>query len=138
MHTPITVSVTVPVPSAVAFEIFTNPTYIMQWNAASPEWCCPLAIQDLRVGGSFTSRMEARDGSEGFDFTGTYTLVEPGVALGYTMADGRTVSVRFAEVAGVTTVTEVFDPESEHSPELQQAGWQSILDAYAQCVVAKL
>lgn len=135
MTDPITVSVSVAAPRNVAFAVFTDPEHIVRWNAASPDWHCPRATQDLRVGGRFTSRMEACDGSEGFDFSGVYTAVVPGESLAYTMDDGRTVTISFTEAGGVTTVTETFDPETENSRELQAAGWQSILDSYARAVL---
>ena len=108
-----------------------SPADIQQWNSASPDWHTPRASLDLREGGKFSVRMEARDGSEGFNFEGTYTRVEPRRRIDYTMSDGRTVQVEFAERAGGVQVRETFDAETENSPELQRQGWQAILDSFA-------
>lgn len=126
----ITVSATVNAPVDTVWQCWTEPAHIMQWNSASDDWHTPRAENDLRTGGSFSSRMEARDGSVGFDFGGTYTEVVPQEKIAYTMDDGRTVSVLFEEQDGATLVTETFDAESENSVDLQREGWQSILDNF--------
>lgn len=120
----------VQVPLAKAWKDYTDPSAIMMWNVASEDWHCPRALNDLRVGGRFSSRMEAKDGSEGFDFEGTYTEVKEGELIAYVMDDGRTVTVEFSELDGVTTLTVTFEPENEYSHEYQKAGWQSILDNF--------
>ncbi len=97
---------------------------------AGRHWHTPSATNDLRTGGSFTSRMEAKDGSFGFDFGGTYSEVIDGQKIAYAMSDGRTVEILFQENDGVTTVTETFDAETENSAEMQKAGWQSIIDNF--------
>lgn len=102
----------------------------MQWNTASDDWCCPKADVDLKVGGSFTARMEAKDGSFGFDFKGEYTAVHEPELIDYVMEDGRTVHIQFKDMNGKTYVSETFDPESENTIDLQQAGWQSILNNF--------
>ncbi len=102
----------------------------MQWNSASDDWHTPSATVDLREGGTFTSRMEAKDGSMGFEFGGTYTKIVNQQRIEYTMDDGRTVSAVFEEHNGHTHVTETFDPETENSREMQQQGWQTILDNF--------
>ena len=133
----ITVSTTVNAPIARAWEAFTMPDHITQWNFASPEWCCPSATNDLRVGGEFSSRMEARDGSVGFDFTGVYTNVQPLEHFAYVLGDERRVTVSFEAVSSEQTkVTEVFDPETVNPEELQRGGWQAILDNYKKHVEA--
>lgn len=127
---PITISTSVRLPASRVWELWTDPMHIIKWNAASDDWFTPYAESDLRSGGRFCSRMEARDGSMGFDFTGTFTTTEPPHLLEYTIDDGRKVTVRFSEENGSTVVTETFEPENVHSPELQRSGWQAILDNF--------
>lgn len=128
--TSITVKTTVKAPAPKVWEYWTAPQHIMQWNSASPDWHTPSAVSDLREGGTFRSRMEAKDGSFGFDFGGTFTKVVPEKALAYTMSDGRAVSVTFEEKGETVDVTETFDAETENSVEMQREGWQSILNNF--------
>jgi uncharacterized protein YndB with AHSA1/START domain len=114
-----------------------NPADIQQWNAASADWHTPRSTVDLREGGKFTARMEARDGSEGFDFEGIYTRVAPMWAIDYRMGDGREVGVEFVERPGGVLVRETFDAESTNPAELQRTGWQAILDNFGRHVEAK-
>lgn len=107
---------------------WTEPQHIVNWNFASDDWHSPNSENDLKVGGSFRSRMEAKDGSIGFDFEGKYTKVEDQKAIEYVMADGREVYISFEDLGESTKVTETFDPESVNSLELQKGGWQAILD----------
>lgn len=130
MSTPITVSVTVAASREKAWEYYTNPEYITKWNFADDSWWCPRATNDVRVGGRYYARMEARDGSAGFDFEATYTEVIVPESFTYEFG-GRYATVTFVEQNGSTTVTVVFDPETENPIDLQQAGWQSILNNYA-------
>ena len=123
-------------PHAV-WQAWNTPADIQQWNSAHESWHTPRSTVDLREGGTFTSRMEARDGSAGFDFEGTYTRVEPHQLIEYRMSDGREVRVEFLERADGVLVRETFDAETENSPELQQQGWQAILDNFARHVEAK-
>jgi uncharacterized protein YndB with AHSA1/START domain len=109
---------------------WTNPQHITHWNFASDDWCCPRASNDLVVGGKFNTRMESKDGSMGFDFEGVYTAIEPYKQINYVLADERTISVQFEEVAGGIQVTEIVDPETENPVEMQQAGWQAILNNF--------
>lgn len=111
-----------------------NPADIQQWNAASEDWHTPRSTVDLREGGRFSARMEAKDGSEGFDFEGAYTRVVPHQLIEYRMSDGRAVKVEFAEQAGDVLVRETFDAETENAPEVQRQGWQAILDNFARHV----
>lgn len=113
-----------------AWQCWTDPAHITQWCFASDDWHAPAATNDLRSGGSFTTRMEARDGSFGFDFGGVYDVVIPLEKISYTMDDGRRVQIDFLPEADYVRVTERFDAETENSPEMQQAGWQAILDNY--------
>lgn len=106
---------------------WTNPQHIIHWNFASDDWCCPSASNDLVVGGKFNTRMESKDGTMGFDFEGIYTAIEHYKRIEYVLADERTISVRFEEIAEGIQVTEIVDPEHENPLEMQQAGWQTIL-----------
>ncbi len=128
--TVLTVTTTVNAPVSKAWDYWTTPEHIMRWNSASPEWHTPSATNDLRTGGSFTSRMEARDGSMGFDFGGVYDLVEDQRYIEYTMGDGRKVKITFTAEGDQTTIVESFDAETQNSLELQQSGWQAIMDNF--------
>ncbi len=125
----ITVEVEVKVPVEKAWESYTDPKHIVGWNFASDDWHCPRATSDLRVGGSFSSRMESKDGKQGFDFGGVYDEVVPGKWLAYTFG-GRRAEVLFEEAEHGTKVTISFDPETENPPEMQKNGWQAILDNF--------
>lgn len=116
---------------------WTTPADINQWNAATDDWHNPQSRNDLRVGGTFSYRMEAKDGSAGFDFTGTYTRVEPRKVIEYVMDDNRKVSVTFTPVEGGIRVTEAFETEDQHSAEMQKQGWQNILDRFATYVESR-
>ncbi len=109
---------------------YNEPKHIVRWNFASPDWQCPRSENDLRVGGKMKSRMEAKDGSFGFDFEATYDEVIPNKKLAYTMPDGRKVVTTFETSAHSTRITIQFDPENEHPVEFQKAGWQAILDNF--------
>jgi uncharacterized protein YndB with AHSA1/START domain len=126
----ITVNVKVNAPLEKVWDYWTNPQHIVNWNYASEDWHAPHATNDLRVGGKFNSRMEAKDGSMGFDFEGEYTKVEQHIEIEYVLADARRVNIRFDSDGKETTVTETFDPENENTLELQRAGWQAILDNF--------
>jgi uncharacterized protein YndB with AHSA1/START domain len=112
------------------WKLWTTPEDITNWNFASEEWCSPKAENDLRAGGSFNYRMEARDGSFGFDFSGKYTQVNQNELIKYTLDDDRKVSVTFKSKGNQTEISETFEAESENPTELQQAGWQMILDNF--------
>lgn len=133
---PITVETTVRAPLPVVWSAYTTPADIVKWNAASDDWQTTSATVDLRVGGNFSSRMEAKDGSFGFDFAGTYTHVEPHRLIAYTFGD-RTAQVTFDEGKDGVTVRVTFDAEETHSLEQQRGGWQAILDRFARHVEAK-
>jgi uncharacterized protein YndB with AHSA1/START domain len=111
-----------------------NPEDIKRWNAASDDWHTTGASVELREGGKFSARMEARDGSAGFDFEGTYTRVVPRKLIEYRMDDGRQVAVEFSEQPGRVLVRETFDAETQNPPEMQRQGWQAILDNFARHV----
>ncbi|MBK7212093.1 MAG: SRPBCC domain-containing protein [Bacteroidales bacterium] len=107
-----------------------TPEDVMAWNHASEDWVCPAATNDLRVGGKFNYRMEAADGSMGFDFEGEYDLLEPMKTIGYFLSDGRKVRIHFSRERDLTVVTESFDAEGENPLEMQRFGWQCILDNF--------
>ncbi|GLR16760.1 SRPBCC family protein [Portibacter lacus] len=113
---------------------YNEPEHITHWNFAGDDWHCPSAENDLRVGGKFKSRMEAKDGSFGFDFEGVYEDVVDQEKITYGLADGRKVTTTFEELDGKTKVTTVFDAENENPMEMQKGGWQMILDRFKRYV----
>ena len=116
---------------------WTNPEDIKQWNAASEDWHTTESTVDLREGGTFFSRMEAKDGSMGFDFGGTFSKVIENQLIEYSMEDGRSVVVEFSRVENAVKVEEKFEAESQNEAEQQRQGWQSILDSFAKHVESK-
>lgn len=112
------------------WECWTQPDHITKWNFASEDWCCPRAQNQLRIGGLLTSRMEARDGSMGFDFTGIYTQIDPNSLIEFQIEDGRVVTIQFDGQDDKTILTETFEAENSNPLEMQKAGWQSILDNF--------
>ncbi|MBS0242991.1 MAG: SRPBCC family protein [Proteobacteria bacterium] len=132
----ITVETTVKAPIDAVWRAYTTPADIKQWNAASDDWHTTAASVDLREGGTFSSRMEAKDGSMGFDFAGTYTRIVPNQRIEYAFGD-RTAEVTFREHSGAVDVRVTFDAEQTHSIEQQQAGWQAILDNFRRHVEAR-
>lgn len=132
----ITVESIVKAPVAEVWRAYTTPDEITQWNAASDDWHTTKATVDLRIGGAFSSRMEAKDGSFGFDFAGTYTRIIPNELIEYSFGD-RTASVGFIANAEGVTVRVDFDAESEHPVEQQRQGWQAILNNFARHVEAR-
>lgn len=130
---PITVTTTIKADIQKAWDMWTMPEHITKWNFASPDWECLKAENDLKVGGMFSSTMAAKDGSAAFDFAGTYTEVIPLELLSYSFGD-RTAKVSFTQEGESVHITETFDPETMNPREMQQAGWQSILDNFKQYV----
>jgi len=128
--TKITVTTTVNAPVEKVWKHWTEPESITQWNNASDDWHSPRAENDLRTGGQFNVRMEARDGSFGFDFGGVYDEVKENELIRYTMGDDRKVDVRFTPNGQQTTVEETFEAESMNSVQMQRNGWQAILDNF--------
>lgn len=126
----LTVETTVAAPVKKVWEYWTKPEHITQWNSASPDWHSPTATNDLRAGGSFSCRMEAKDGSMGFDFGGVYDQVTLHEQIAYTMGDGRKVDIRFSSEGDATKVVETFEAEATNSLEMQQGGWQAIMDNF--------
>lgn len=125
----ITVQTSIRAALRVAWKAYTSPEDIVQWNFASDDWHCPSATNDLRAGGAFSYRMEARDGSMGFDFAGVYSRVIPLERIEYTFG-GRKARVVFREVNSGVDVTVSFDSDGDHSEDMQRAGWQAILDNF--------
>ncbi|MDB5439528.1 MAG: ATPase [Caulobacteraceae bacterium] len=132
----LTVETLVHAPMAKVWSAYSTPEDIMAWNSPSPDWHTTAARVDLRVGGEFSSRMEAKDGSFGFDFAGTYTRIEPEQLIEYAFGDRNGV-VEFVQGAEGVTVRVIFDAETQNPIEQQQQGWQAILDSFARHVEAK-
>lgn len=132
----ITVQTTVAAPPDEVWRAYTTPDDIKAWNAASADWHTTAATVDLREGGAFSSRMEARDGSMGFDFAGTYTRIVPGRLIEYEFG-GRTAQVTFEPTEPGVTVTVTFDAETTHTEAQQREGWQSILDNFGRHVASR-
>ena len=128
--TKITVEVIVQAPTAQVWEKWTAPQHIIKWNSPSEDWHTPTAENDLRTGGKFLSRMEAKDGSFGFDFWGIYDEVIPNERIAYTIGDGRKAEIIFSSTGDTTRITETFEAENENPVEMQQDGWQAILENF--------
>ena len=125
----ITVQTLISAPISIVWERYTQPEHITQWNFADPSWHCPAATNDMQVGGKYFARMEAKDGSFGFDFEAVYTEIKPFKSFTYEFG-GRLATVDFTEINSQTEVTVTFDPEQENPIDLQKSGWQSILDNF--------
>jgi uncharacterized protein YndB with AHSA1/START domain len=128
--TVITVANTINAPVEKVWEYWTKPEHITKWNNASDDWHTPRAENDLRVGGNFVARMEAKDGSMGFDFGGTYDEVKTNECIEYTIGDGRKVKINFSGNGDTTKVVETFEAEDTHPIEMQRSGWQNILNSF--------
>lgn len=126
----ITIQAKIAAPINQVWTVFNDPRHIVKWNSASPDWHSPKASNELEPGGSFSYRMEAKDGSFGFDFTGVFQKVIPNELLSYVLDDGREVEVIFFEKNDFTELIETFEAESSNSIELQKQGWQAILDNF--------
>ncbi len=130
MKEAIQVKVIIAAPIVKVWERWTAPQHIVKWNYASDEWHTPRAENDLKAGGWFSYRMEAKDGSVGFDFEGAYTAINRPRLIEYTLGDGRKVKVQFESDGDRTVVTETFETEEENPAELQRTGWQAILNHF--------
>ncbi|MFD2099000.1 SRPBCC family protein [Flagellimonas iocasae] len=130
----IEISNTIKAPVEKVWESWVKPAHITQWNFAADDWCCPKAENDLRVGGKYSARMEAKDGSFGFDFEAIYDEVLPMEKISCTMIDGRQAITTFENEGNVTKVTTQFDPEDQNPIEMQKGGWQAILDNFKKYV----
>jgi len=125
----ITVNATVNAAAEKVWDSYTNPKHIVNWNFADPSWHCPKAENDMRIGGTYKARMEAKDGSFGFDFEAVYSEITKGKHFTYEFG-GRTATVQFNNAGSKTEVIVTFDPESENPVDMQRAGWQAILDNF--------
>ena len=128
--TTIKVEATINAPIEKVWKLWTLPEHITKWNNASDDWHTPHAENDLRTGGKFLSRMEAKDGSFGFDFNGVYDKIITNQLIVYTLEDGRKVKIDFSANGKEMRVIETFEPENENSHELQRSGWQAILNNF--------
>lgn len=130
MASKISISATITANKNKVWDYYTQPEHIVQWNFADPSWHCPSASNDMEVGGKYSARMEAKDGSFGFEFEATYDEIHTGDSFAYTMPDGRQVTVTFNDNHQSTEVIVVFDPENQNPIEMQKGGWQAILDNF--------
>jgi uncharacterized protein YndB with AHSA1/START domain len=128
--TKITIETTVNAPVEKVWQYWNGPEHITKWNSAHPDWHTPKSENDLKVGGKFSARMEAKDGSFGFDFWGIYDEVIPNKRIAYTLGDERTVEVNFTETPEGVHIEEIFEAEGQNSVEMQRGGWQAILDNF--------
>lgn len=126
----ITIQATIAADIKKAWDYYTNPQHIINWNFATDDWQCPWAKNDLKPGGTYSARMEAKDGSFGFEFEAVYDTVVDQKNFAYTMGDGRKATVSFENKDNKTIVIVSFDPESENPIEMQRGGWQAILDNF--------
>lgn len=133
----VTVEASINAPVEKVWKIWNEPTDIVKWSTPDPNWHTTSSENDLRTGGKFKNRMEAKDGSFGFDFEGTYDKVDLHKEITYTMPDGRSATTLFNEQDGKTTVVTTFDPETENDPEYQKQGWQAILNNFVTYTEAK-
>lgn len=130
MSNKITITATIDMDVKKVWDYYTNPEHITKWNFADPSWQCPSASNDMQAGGKYSARMEAKDGSFGFDFEAIYDEIIEGEKFTYTMPDNRQVTVAFNENGDQTEVIVTFDPETQNSLEMQKNGWQAILDNF--------
>ncbi len=124
-------------PISTVWDRWTLPSHVVHWNAASDDWHCPHAENDLRVGGTFAYRMAAKDGSAAFDFFGSYTDVVPQQRIVSVLGDGRSLRVDFIPEGNWVKVVETFETEETHTLEQQKTGWQAILDRFKEYVEAQ-
>lgn len=130
MGTKITIEAHIQKPITLVWESYTQPKHIVNWNFASDDWQCPRAENDLKVGGRYKARMEAKDGSFGFDFEATYIEIIPEKIIKYKLDDNREVEIHFTSLTNGTMVQTIFDAESENPIEMQKQGWQAILNNF--------
>lgn len=133
----IKIEATIAAPTQKVWEAWTKPEHITKWNFASDDWQCPKASNDLRVGGKYSARMEAKDQSFGFDFEYIYDEVIEEKKISYTMSDGRKAITEFENLGGKTKITTVFDAENENPEDMQRDGWQAILNNFKKYVESK-
>lgn len=134
--TKITIQASIKAPAEKVWNIWTSPADIVKWSTPSPDWHTTRATHDLQPGGAFNYRMEAKDGSFGFDFGGVFDVLKKNELIEYTIGDGRKVVIHFTTKGDVTEVVQTFEAESENPVEMQRAGWQAILDSFKNYVEA--
>lgn len=134
--TQITIEAIVSAPPQKVWRCWTDPGHITNWNFATDDWCCPQVENNLYIGGKYSARMEAKDGSIGFDFEAVYDEVIEHKKITYTMTDGRVATTRFEELEGSTKLTTTFDAEEQNSIDMQRNGWQAILNNFKKYVEA--
>jgi uncharacterized protein YndB with AHSA1/START domain len=127
--TKITLTAIINAPVSKVWDYYTQPSHITKWNFADPSWHCPSATNDMKVGGTYLARMEAKDGSFGFDFEAIYSEINEGNNFTYVFG-GRTATVSFEDDRNQTNITVSFDPEDQNPIELQRQGWQAILNNF--------
>lgn len=130
MNKTITIETVIEAPPEKVWKFWNEPEHITKWAFASNDWEASLAENDLKEGGKFLTRMQAKDGAAGFDFTGTYTKVIPYKQIDYTMDDGRTVTTTFDATPASVHIISIFEMENENPEEMQRSGWQSILNNF--------
>ena len=130
----ISIQTIVHAPLKSVWKFWNEPEHIKGWNFASEDWHCPVAKNDLKIGGTLQTRMEAADGSMGFDFIGTYEEIKPLSKIVYKIEDGRKVMIQFSEKNSATTIQESFEAESSYDIEMQKNGWQAILNNFKKYV----
>jgi uncharacterized protein YndB with AHSA1/START domain len=126
----ISIETTINAPISTVWEKWTSPSHVQYWNFASPDWHCPKATTELKIGGEFHYEMASKDGTMSFDFWGTFQQIEPEKFLDIIIGDGRKMHVNFEKTESGTTVTEQFEPENQNPEDMQKAGWQMILDNF--------
>lgn len=130
MNMKIVVSNTIEKPISKVWEYYNSPEHIVNWNFATEDWQCPWAENDMKVGGVYKAKMEAKDGSFGFELKAVYSEIIPEKSFVYILEDKREVSVKFLEKGQATFVEISFDAEQQNPAEMQKAGWQAILDNF--------
>jgi len=130
MKDPITVEASVYAPIEKVWKYWNEPEHITKWCQASPDWHAPAASNDLKTGGKFSTTMAAKDGSFSFDFWGIYDQVKTNELIEYTMGDGRSAKIVFSKEGNATKIVESFEPEATNPREMQQGGWQAILNSF--------
>jgi uncharacterized protein YndB with AHSA1/START domain len=129
-YTKLFITANIALKKQIVWDLYTNPLHIINWNFASDDWCCPRASNEVKVGGKYVGRMEAKDGSFGFDFEAIYNEVVEGEYFVYTTPDNRVIKVAFQSIGDSTEVNIEFDAENQNALELQQNGWQAILNNF--------
>jgi uncharacterized protein YndB with AHSA1/START domain len=129
-YTKLYITANIALKKQIVWDLYTNPLHIINWNFASDDWCCPRASNEVKVGGKYVGRMEAKDGSFGFDFEAIYNEVVVGEYFVYTTPDNRVIKATFQSIGDITELNIEFDAENQNALELQENGWQAILNNF--------